>query len=453
MAEQLQIVGLRLRNFWDGHASSALRHAKIFTLKPISSKGENPSMKRHAFLYHLLMATALWVLVGCQPAIRHSAPTSDAQRQTEQAFQDLDPKTGGGGAKTNRRIGTGPSPVARRQTSVQVAAEDVSSSPAAWIESAERAYPIAQYITGVGLGGDRTTAEDRARAEIAKTLHSRISAHTKVYEVYTQISSAGKTHSSDQISIQDMTEVSTRNILSGVRIAEVSKDTSRPEPTYYALAVLDRRQSRVMLGEKIQRLDEQILSLVRQAEQERQTLAKIKHFKAALQQYISREVYNAELSVVDPSGKGFAPAIGFEKIQDPLSDLLRNDLFIAITVSGDNAREIQQTLTSALTQKGFSITEDRTRCNVLVNGIVEIRPIDRRSDQWKYVRWNTHFDLIDKSQGAIFGAARDSGREGHKTTAQAQQRAVMKIEQKIGSSIANQMTQYIFSRPADRLDQ
>jgi LPP20 lipoprotein len=379
-----------------------------FYLKTDIIKGKNTSMKRYALLYFVLMEVVLWALVGCQPVIKRPA---------------------------------------------LVSVKNVGSGPPGWIESADRVYPIGQYITGVGSGVDRTSAEDRARAEIAKTLHSRITSVTKVYEAYTQTTTTGKTRSSDQISIQDMTEVSTQTILSGVRIAEVAQDTSRGEPTYYALAVLDRRQSRVMLGDRIRSLDQQILSLVRQAENEPQTLGKIKHLKAALRLYISREVYNAELSVVDPSGRGLAPVIGFEKIQDPLSKLLRNDLFIAIAVSGDNAREIRQSLAGALNQKGFSITKDENRCNVLVKGTVEISPIDRKSDQWKFVRWNTHFSLIDKSQGAIFWAAHNTGREGHKTTAQARQRAVMKIEQKIVSNIAGQMTQFIFSRPADRLEQ
>jgi hypothetical protein len=409
-------------------------------------------MKRHAFLYLVLTITALWALVGCQPIIKRSAPADASQHQAEQAFRSLDQNTGAG-SQQNTRSSAGPSPAAHRQAPAHVVIANVGSALPAWIESPERVYPVEQYITGVGLGEDRIAAEDRARAEIAKTLHSRITTVTKVYEAYTQTTNAGKTRSSDQINIQDMTKVSTQNILSGVRIAEVAQDTSRANPTYYAIAVLDRRQSRVMLGEKIRRLDDQLLSLVRQAEKEPQTLAKIKHYKAALREYISREVYNAELSVVDPSGQGLRPAIGFEKIQDPLSDLLRNALFIAIVVSGDNAREIQQTLASALTQKGFSITENKNRCNVLVNGTVEIKPIDRRSDQWEFVRWNTRFSLIDKSQGATFWAAHNTGREGHKTIAQARQRAVMKIEQKIGSSIADQMTQYIFSRPADWLGQ
>ena len=410
-------------------------------------------MKRYAFLYLMLMATALWALVGCQSVITRPAPSHDAQHQAEQAFQDLDQQSGVGGTRNNQAISPDPSHVARQQAPVHVAMEKVSGGMPAWVESPERVYPIGQYITGVGSGRDRITAEDRARAEIAKTFHSHVTSVTRVYEAYAQTSSAGKTRSSDQINIQDMTKVSTESILSGVRIAEVSRDTSRPDSTYYALAVLDRRQSRVMLGEKIQRLDKQILSLVRQAEKESQTLAKIKHYKAALREYISREVYNAELSVVDPSGKGLASVIGFEKIQDPLSDLLRNALFISVVVSGDNAGEIQQTLAGALTQKGFSITKDRNRCNVLVNGVVEIKPIDRGSNQWKFVRWNTHFNLIDKSQGTTFWASHDTGREGHRTIAQARQRAVMKIEKKISSSIADQMTQFIFSRPVDRLDQ
>jgi hypothetical protein len=159
-----------------------------------------------------------------------------------------------------------------------------------------------------------------------------------------------------------------------------------------------------------------------------------------------REAYDAELRIVSPSGKGVTPPINFIKIKNMLNDILLRDFLIALSIKGSKAKEIQEALVEALNQEGFSVSEDFDRVSVIVRGDVEIKPIDRGASEWKYVRWNVHINMVDQRGGAVFGSVNKTGREGHLSLPQAENKAVRKIRKIVTTDIAEELKQYIFSQ-------
>ena len=99
-----------------------------------------------------------------------------------------------------------------------------------------------------------------------------------------------------------------------------------------------------------------------------------------------------------------------------------------------------------LNQEGFSISGDPSAAKVLIRGAVEIRPLERDTADWKYVRWRTHFDMVDKAGGAVFGSVTKTGREGHLNLQQAEDRAVRKIRDTLTTEMAGEVRKYIFSQ-------
>jgi len=61
-----------------------------------------------------------------------------------------------------------------------------------WVDGDSIQYPSSQYLTGVGYGPDRKSAEDKARAEIAKIFFNKIDPRTSSYQEYLQTTSKGK---------------------------------------------------------------------------------------------------------------------------------------------------------------------------------------------------------------------------------------------------------------------
>jgi len=351
---------------------------------------------------------------------------------------------------------SGPSVFSKNKTSVQNHAADAdldshavvaTGQQADWVEGSSHKYPSGLYLTGVGIGDERQKAEDNARAEIAKVFYSHIDASTKISQEYLQSVSGTTTRESGRMSVQDILEVSTHKVLSGVRIAEIYHE-SKPSNAFFALAVLDREQSMVILQNKINSLDQDIQTQLARAGRLNDRLLKIKELKAALETHLLRQAYDTELVIVNPTGQGIAPPVAFVDIKNRLTDILTKEFHIRLEVKGDRAQDLQEALADALTQEGFSLSGANEKANVLVKGSIEIKPLKQTSEQWKYVRWKTVFDLVDLKDDSVFGSISDTGREGHLSLPQAQDRALLKIKKNLLPKVSQEIARYIFNPPA-----
>jgi len=274
---------------------------------------------------------------------------------------------------------------------------------------------------------------------------SEINSRTRSYQDYLQTSSSGDSDLEETFSIQEITDVSTKKVLSGVRIADLYQD-SGPGNLYYALAVLDRQQSATILRDRILKLDGEIEMLFDRALGEGDLLTKIKHLKQSIGKHAVREAYDAELRIVSRSGRGISSPIHFTEIKSQLDAILLRDFLIGVSVSGSRADEVQDALVQGLNQEGFSVSEDLNAANVLIRGTVEIKPLGRGTPDWKYVQWRAHFDMVDSKGGAVFGSVNKAGREGHLSLQQAENRAVRKIRKTLTTEIAQEIRKYIFSQ-------
>ena len=312
----------------------------------------------------------------------------------------------------------------------------------AWIDGTGRHYPSQKYLRGVGYDADRQTAEDKARSELAKIFYSQIESQNRTYQSYLQTDTGGKLKTTQQIDIQDITRVSTRKVLSGVRIAEIYKQT-RPQEIFFALAVLDRMRSERILRTKILDLDARIREFLDDAQNQADALRRIKSLSLGLEKLILRDTYNTELRIVSPAGQGIASVVSISEVRGDLIDLLLNEFQIGLAIEGDRERQIRQILGEALNRQGFSVTEDKQNAGVVIRGRMEFKRFEPQDSDWKYVRWKVFFDMVDRQSGVIFGSVSKNGKEGHLSFPQAEERALEKIRRLIGSDIARDLKSYI----------
>jgi hypothetical protein len=318
-----------------------------------------------------------------------------------------------------------------------------------WVNTESKHYPPDRFLTAVGYGSDRPAAEDKARAEIAKIFYSDIHSSNSTYQEILETSTDGKTHTRESINFEEITRVSTRRVLSGIRIAEVYQE-SGPDPQFYALAALDRYQTEKVLQHKIEELDRDIQNLYLETQRQQDKLGQVQNLQLCIRKYILRQAYDTELRIVSPSGRGIPQTVSFMEIENRLKEVLLRDFFIAITIKGIRADEIQRTLVEALNQKGFSISEEIQKTSVLVRGTIQIEPIEQDLSEWKFVRWKAYFDLLDRQDGAVFGSVQKSGKAGHLSQAQAEERAIRKMQTILAEEISEDLIKYILrlSTPA-----
>ncbi len=391
----------------------------------------------------LIFTLSLFIPSGCSTP-QSSIPQDEIRTRADQSFEGLN-------AEENPSLRRTYPPKQNRET---ITPSTVAESKAVrvtkgrrpdWIDGESLYYPSNMYLTGVGYAPDRQSAEDKARAEIAKIFYSEINSKNLTYQEYVQTISGRSKNTSNNIAIEDLTEVSTQKVLSGVQIVQAYQQTE-PEALFYALAVLDRNQSKAILQHKIRELDQDIQILLDRTQRETDKLSKMRDLKACIEKYILRDAYDTELRIVNPSGQGVSSQVSFTEMKEQLTAALLRDFFIAVSVQGSRAVEIRQALVEALNQKGFSVANDIDRASVLARGTIQINPIEQAGSEWKFVRWKAYFDLVDRQGGAVFGSVKKTGKEGHLTLPQAEERAVRKIQKALTADIAEDMTSYIFSQ-------
>ncbi len=391
----------------------------------------------------ILITSALLIWAGCAAKPVEPIPEQDIRARSDRAFADLNAEEQGRPRQPDT-VGQAPrhtTPAPGPERAEEAVPLDTGDKPP-WIDGESRQYPSAMYLTGIGYGDDRSTAEDKARAEIAKIFTSHIDSSNRTYQEIFESRSGGTSRSAQHINFEEIIRISTRKVLSGVRIGRVYRDrTSTPE--FYALAVLDRSQSAVILRERIVELDRQIEQQLSESRIQTDRLTQIKLLQSCIEQHALRQAYNAELRIVDVSGRGIPPSINIAEIKTQLTEVLLKDFLIALSVQGSRSDEVRRSLVEALNGKGFSISDQIGKASVLARGKIEIKPIPQSQAEWKFVRWNAYFDLVDQNGGAIFGSVQKTGKSGHLTTAQAEDRAVRSIRQSLASEMAEDLSNYI----------
>lgn len=170
-----------------------------------------------------------------------------------------------------------------------------------WIDGASRSYPRERYLTGVGMGDDRATAQDRARAEVSKVFTANVSVTTNLNESESSSGKGSKTENSFSQAIAQSLQTVSKKVLEGVEIVENWKDSATMQQ--YALAALDRSKALSALKDKIDDFDRQAQQWKSQMDSASDKVGKVKAAMKLLALLKARAELNGEMRVLDPGGK------------------------------------------------------------------------------------------------------------------------------------------------------
>ena len=81
---------------------------------------------------------------------------------------------------------------------------------------------------------------------------------------------------------------------------------------------------------------------------------------------------------------------------------------------------------------------------MLIIGEAAIWKADIPDPKWRYVRWCADFQLIDAKNGKTFGNISRSGKEGHLTLSEAENKAMSVMQKEIVSAITGQAANFVY---------
>jgi len=267
-----------------------------------------------------------------------------------------------------------------------------------WINGSSTKYPPNQYITGYGQAERLEQAQDRARADIAKVFEVDINEHSEDTQTLEQHGDGDAQQSSMDSRISRQLSTETRQIISGIEIADVWQAPNGGE--YYVLAVLSRHQAETRLSRQIRTLDDATDRDIARARDSGDALLSVRYAADALEAQRQRAALQKMDSIVDPSGRGIPPRWDVSRLENDLADLLSR-LHIEVSSDGSDSQTLAPLLAAGVTAAGMQLAEPG-QGDYVIDGKLDISDLGQR-DGWYWQRAVLDIRLLDKADNRLRG--------------------------------------------------
>jgi hypothetical protein len=291
-----------------------------------------------------------------------------------------------------------------------------------WLDKPTEEYPQQRYLSAVGEANDRSTADGRALANLAKIFEVAIKDRSLDFS-QAQVSGdqSGRAVSNTQATSRYVT-TEAKQVLEGAQLVE---SWQAEEGKTYALAVLEKAPAERRFRDGVRSADRQIKDRVNYASQQAPNpVVALAALEQARKIEHQRSNLNRNLSVV--SGKGIKAYYD----QASLEKLLRNALVILHFHAMADSPQLQQNLESAIGTLG--ITLDKNAPYTLM-GSIDTEPVQLKQG-WYWLRGSTELSLIyqgealAKKRWPLKVSATDKGM----------------VEQRAKDKLSAQMTTYLY---------
>lgn len=306
-----------------------------------------------------------------------------------------------------------------------------------WVNGADPAYPEAQYVVGVGIGGDLDGARANARAEIARTFQARV--QQTLTDTQTETSASKGRRQGPALGTQKsemVTRVATDTLLEGVTVKETWFDKKKKK--HYALAALDKRAAVRALTQDIVDKEEGISTRLAQAEDADAPLSEARALGQALIVARERDALAARRRVVDAAPMPeLAGETSTAQIDGRLAKILSKVEFFVDAGGG----RLQKAVAGRVAELGFKVSAN-PKAPLSVKCAMTIEPFDRGHAQWKFYRWEGAVELMES--GRAVASSTPSGEDGHLMEKTAETKARESGEAAMAQETQDLISRYVF---------
>jgi hypothetical protein len=297
-----------------------------------------------------------------------------------------------------------------------------SSRQPDWVDKPAEQYPSNRYLSAVGEADTRSTADDRALANLAKIFEVAISDRSLDFS-QAQVSGdqSGRNVSNVQTASRYVT-TEARQVLEGAQLVESWQDD---EGQAYSLAVLEKSPAARRFVDGVRSADRAIEDRVNYASQQAPNpVVALAALEQARKIENQRSNLNRNLTVV--RGRGIKAPYD----QASLENLLRNALATLHFSAEADSPELQQNLETAIGALG--ITLDRQAPYLLIASM-DTEPVQQQQG-WYWLRGSTQLSLmfqgetLAKKRWPLKVSAMDEGM----------------VEQRAKDKLSEQMTVYLY---------
>lgn len=285
-----------------------------------------------------------------------------------------------------------------------------------WMDSGQHPkYPQGRYVLGVGWGDTITTADDRARGELAKFFQAAVENTTLEAERYAQLGTGDDAQVTHDFDLKYFTRVRSKVELEGVEIRE----RVVREGLHYSLAVLDKVAMKRRLSERLSDVELEIAERLDEPGTDPGT--RVKALARAIWLMGERARLMKQLALLGVGG-GVDPTERVEAIAE-LRELLVAHFMVSVAGMPD---ELSTPVRAALLAEGMAVARADAAGAIRITGTLDLR--DEPGGELPRVVY--HVMLQARSGDETVAAVDHMERVAHPSAQTARLKALQEVKQR-----------------------
>lgn len=303
----------------------------------------------------------------------------------------------------------------------------VSAEPE-WVGNPRKAYSEAQYVSAVGYGQDRDSAEKNALGALVSVFGQQVKGETVTTSRYSEAVQAGKVTISEDASVNQAVQTSfDMDTLVGAEIKDTWDDK---KGTVYAVAVLDKAKGALLYKDLVESNEKTIAKLTEIEAAEKNTFDSYARYDLASVIGDSNTRFLNVLSVLSPGMAASMRDSAHTGDEFRLECLrIAKNIPIGVDIADDRDARVGSAFAEAISGAGFKTGTSASR--YVLRGKLSLNPVELAANPNKFVRYVVDAKLTDTANDTVLFPFNISGREGHATVPEAENRAVRAAEAKI----------------------
>ncbi len=256
----------------------------------------------------------------------------------------------------------------------------------AWIDQPGSTYPESEYIVAVGSADNLKDAENAALGNLAKVFSVEIKVDETLVNRYVEKNG----DVSGSALLIGKTDTKTIQDLKNIQIARTF--FSKSEGLYYALAVLDRKQTARIYRQEIQDNTIKIKDDMEKYQLQPHSLLRLKYINRALQTAKVNAALTERYKIIT-AGQSLPDLYPLQKLSDLQAKELGN---IGISIAPQNSmdNDVENYLKNLIGKIGLKISGQPSDLNMRYR--LESKPMQINRPNMYALKWNITIDLINK---------------------------------------------------------
>jgi hypothetical protein len=311
-----------------------------------------------------------------------------------------------------------------------------------WVINPSSKYPKNNYLSAVGQGINRDSAENKSIEEIVSIFGHKIVAQTETTQRMQQAQAEGlvNLYKSEEIN-QKITKSEEIDNVIGVDVCEYWFDSN--EKTWYALSVIDIAKFSNIYTSMIVQNDNEINHLLKLENIENPSLEAYSYINLAEEIATLNEENIRRLTIVNPDKGSILKAQCNSKTSVHAMLLaMANKIPISVIIQDDFNSRLYSEISKIISFYGFKTTTEADG-KYQIKGKFYNEESITKDNQVVYCKYTFDFSLDDVEKNLSIIPYNYSGREGSSTFPDARSRAIKKIETNLSESFKVSFESYI----------